>query len=98
MIDDDNDDELMIMMFGDDNADENVTIRTFSLSDLLPSNKSAYFRYNGSLTTPPCYQSVIWTVFKQPVTISASQVITQTHFYRNFSRKPELAGCGLISI
>jgi len=46
----------------------------FPLQDLLPIDKSLYFRYYGSLTTAPCYQSVIWTVFKEPITISNYQV------------------------
>jgi len=62
---------------GDDTADQTVaSIDKFALNELLPSDKEKYFRYNGSLTTAACYQTVIWTVFKEPVTISAYQVIT----------------------
>merc|ERR1739838_74346 len=39
-----------------------------SLQDLLPSSRS-YYRYYGSLTTPPCYESVKWTVMKEPVAV-----------------------------
>jgi len=49
------------------------SLDTFPLKRLLPRNTAEYFRYNGSLTTAPCYQSVIWTVFKQPVTITEYQ-------------------------
>lgn len=40
---------------------------------LLPENRG-YFRYLGSLTTPPCSQKVIWSVFNSPVEISTDQV------------------------
>ncbi len=40
---------------------------------LLPVNRQ-YFRYLGSLTTPPCSEKVIWSVFSQPVQASSTQV------------------------
>ena len=57
-------------------ADDEVNITdTFPLNSLLPANTADYYQYNGSLTTPSCYQSVNWTVFKEPINISQSQVI-----------------------
>ncbi len=47
--------------------------RGFRPGDLLPEDK-AYYRYNGSLTTPPCSEGVLWLVLKEPVTVSGSQV------------------------
>uniref|UniRef100_A0A663N973 Carbonic anhydrase n=1 Tax=Athene cunicularia TaxID=194338 RepID=A0A663N973_ATHCN len=41
---------------------------------LLPTNLKLYFHYNGSLTTPPCYQTVKWTVFNQTMMLSHEQV------------------------
>jgi carbonic anhydrase len=41
---------------------------------LLPENTDDFYRYNGSLTTPPCFQSVMWTVFAQVSHISSHQV------------------------
>ncbi|KAL2332023.1 hypothetical protein Fmac_019604 [Flemingia macrophylla] len=38
----------------------------------LTSNK--YFRYNGSLTTPPCSENVTWTVFTQQKTAGREQI------------------------
>lgn len=56
-------------------ADTSTQIPAFSLRSLLPSNTDEFYRYTGSLTTPPCFESVIWTVFRQPINISSSQVI-----------------------
>ncbi|KAJ0783878.1 putative carbonic anhydrase [Helianthus annuus] len=33
-----------------------------------------YYRYIGSLTTPPCYQNVIWTIVKKVRTVSREQL------------------------
>jgi carbonic anhydrase len=40
---------------------------------LLPANRD-YYRYNGSLTTPPCTEGVRWMVMKQPMTVSKQQI------------------------
>lgn len=40
---------------------------------LLPANP-AYWTYEGSLTTPPCNESVIWIVFKTPIEVSEGQI------------------------
>ena len=40
---------------------------------LLPPSLD-FWRYEGSLTTPPLLESVIWTVFKKPIQISQDQV------------------------
>ena len=45
---------------------------------LLPENK-ALWTYEGSLTTPPLLESVIWTVFQTPMKISADQVLKAIH-------------------
>eukprot|EP00241_Pyramimonas_parkeae_P006017 CAMPEP_0114244366 /NCGR_PEP_ID=MMETSP0058-20121206/11296_1 /TAXON_ID=36894 /ORGANISM="Pyramimonas parkeae, CCMP726" /LENGTH=400 /DNA_ID=CAMNT_0001357291 /DNA_START=10 /DNA_END=1212 /DNA_ORIENTATION=+ len=35
---------------------------------------ASYYRFQGSLTTPPCLEGLTWTVFTQPVHISSKQL------------------------
>ena len=53
---------------------EKISITPFTLFSMLPSDLTSYWRYNGSLTTPPCYETVTWTVFQEPIVISKAQV------------------------
>ncbi len=43
------------------------------LVNLLPKEKKS-FRYNGSLTTPPCSEGVKWIVLEQPIEMSKEQI------------------------
>ncbi|NIY71212.1 carbonic anhydrase family protein [Marivivens donghaensis] len=52
----------------------------YDLTDLLPENTSVY-RYQGSLTTPPCSETVLWTVMQQPVAVSDESVAAFTKRY-----------------
>ncbi|KAH9515190.1 Carbonic anhydrase IX, partial [Bulinus truncatus] len=51
-----------------------ISIPPISLNSFLPLHRSEFYRYDGSLTTPGCTESVIWTVFKDTIKISASQL------------------------
>ena len=42
---------------------------------LLPKNRH-FFRYEGSLTTPPCSEVVNWYVFSTPIAVAASDIET----------------------
>ena len=48
----------------------------FNIFSIYPSEMSLekYYRYSGSLTTPPCSEVVIWNVFKKPIMISSAQM------------------------
>lgn len=54
------------------------------LNTLLPTDKH-YWRFSGSLTTPPCSEGVTWIVLKQPMTLSDTQLkkIAQTMHHDN---------------
>merc|ERR1719427_1876494 len=55
-------------------ADDEFTYEeTWPISHLMPKNLDAYYRYSGSLTTPPCSEAVVWTVFEDVVAISQNQ-------------------------
>ncbi|XP_075428880.1 carbonic anhydrase 9-like isoform X1 [Ascaphus truei] len=53
---------------------KSIEIPGFDIHGLLPQRLDRYYRYNGSLTTPPCYQSVNWTLFNQTVSLSQEQL------------------------
>jgi carbonic anhydrase len=40
-----------------------------------------YYRYDGSLTTPPCYESVVWSVVDEPIRISVEQLQAFKYLY-----------------
>jgi carbonic anhydrase len=44
-----------------------------NVTQLLPADKD-YYRFNGSLTTPPCSEGVRWLVMKKPAPVSKAQV------------------------
>ncbi|MGL6556301.1 carbonic anhydrase [Aeromonas dhakensis] len=46
-----------------------------SAEPLLPAKRD-YYRFSGSLTTPPCSEGVRWLVMKQPVQVSEAQIDT----------------------
>ncbi|CAB1318387.1 unnamed protein product [Coregonus sp. 'balchen'] len=55
-------------------SSQTATVKPFPLIGLLPeSHLSQYYRYHGSLTTPPCSQAVLWTMYEVPIYISWSQ-------------------------
>ena len=51
-----------------------------SAAGLLPADHG-YFRFSGSLTTPPCSENVAWFVLKTPQSISTDQADTFGRIY-----------------
>ncbi|XP_055052072.2 carbonic anhydrase 4b [Misgurnus anguillicaudatus] len=61
--------------------DTNVTLEGLSLEMLIPSfdTLGEYFRYQGSLTTPGCFEAVVWTIFQQTIPLSKQQLSAFSH-------------------
>lgn len=46
----------------------------YNLDSMLMHNRKEYFTYDGSLTTPPCSEVVVWIEFKNSIALSHGQV------------------------
>ena len=69
-------------------AEQNISIKQdLNLNKLLPKVKT-YWRFSGSLTTPPCSEGVTWIVLKQPLTVSAEQLEKFTHTMHHDNNRP----------
>ncbi|EOC1304359.1 carbonic anhydrase family protein [Cronobacter dublinensis] len=57
-----------------EHADASQPLTTaIDINKLLPQDKT-YYRFSGSLTTPPCSEGIAWLVVKHPLTLSAAQL------------------------
>ncbi|XP_025931593.1 carbonic anhydrase 1 [Apteryx rowi] len=65
----------------------------FDPASLLPKSLD-YWTYNGSLTHPPLHESVIWIIFKEPITISSEQL---AHFRTLLSSAEGERPCPILS-
>ena len=55
--------------------------------DLLP-RKNEYYRFSGSLTTPPCKEGVVWVVMKTAMTVSKQQIDALKKVIRKDNNRP----------
>ncbi len=55
------------------NVATKIDTLTIDATELLPSDRG-YYNFMGSLTTPPCTESVEWFILKSPSTLSADEV------------------------
>lgn len=52
---------------------DSINITNINFLELLP-NTMEYITYEGSMTIPPCYESVTWIIFNKPIHIAQSQL------------------------
>ena len=67
---------------GEERYLENTVIHA---DNLLPEERS-YYRYDGSLTTPPCSEGVTWFVLQSPIEMSESQISAFEDIFENNNR------------
>ncbi|EDO46081.1 predicted protein [Nematostella vectensis] len=54
--------------------DEEITVQNVPVGKIIPTDTEKFYRYNGSLTTPPCFETVKWIVLKKTASISEKQL------------------------
>ncbi|XP_072334025.1 carbonic anhydrase 6 [Scyliorhinus torazame] len=55
-------------------AGQFTEIQPMDISTMLPDDLSDFYRYRGSLTTPPCFETITWTIFDTPIMLSSNQI------------------------
>ncbi|XP_063404227.1 carbonic anhydrase 1-like [Mytilus trossulus] len=68
------------------NTGDKTVLDNFPIMDLFPESTRCWYRYCGSLTTPPCTETVIWTVFEQSICMSEDQI----NEFRKLMGEPEV--------
>ncbi|MFT5367608.1 MAG: carbonic anhydrase [Candidatus Latescibacterota bacterium] len=68
-------------------AGDTHALTSINAESLLPDNKS-YYRYNGSLTTPPCTEGVRWIVMQNAITASKNQIDTFAKVMHHQNNRP----------
>jgi carbonic anhydrase len=58
---------------------------TIDANAMLPK-AGGYFRYMGSLTTPPCSEGLTWTVYREPIEASVAQIQQFAALFPNNAR------------
>lgn len=100
----DKDGDILVMAVMFDQGEENTTIEKLLLllsdeegnptdfdkidiASFIPKDKS-YYRFSGSLTTPPCSEGVTWVVFQHPMTLSKSELEVFAKEFKHNNNRP----------
>ncbi len=66
-------------------------------SELIPENR-AYYRFSGSLTTPPCSEGVRWLLMKTSMTASKAQIEAFERAVKHHNNRPVQALNGRVIV
>ncbi|WP_459525249.1 carbonic anhydrase family protein [Leuconostoc lactis] len=98
---------LVLAVFADVTADApatpiqailNGSVAAQTLVALLPTDR-AYYRYVGSLTTPPLGQDVTWLVLANPIAMTATDAaLIHARYPENYRDVQDLAGREVLSV
>ncbi|RKS84780.1 carbonic anhydrase [Orbus hercynius] len=78
-------DQLLARLNAKENSPE--AFDNIDIKSLLPANMQ-YYRFSGSLTTPPCSEGVTWIVLKQPMTLSKTEIDKFTQAFKHHNNRP----------
>lgn len=69
-------------------AGEPVKMSAVDISQMLPAGRH-YYRYAGSLTTPPCSETVNWLVLRDPIQVAQADIDAFAKLYPMNARPPQ---------
>ncbi len=67
---------------------QQVTLDAGLEADALLPDTAEYYRLNGSLTTPPCSEGVLWLVAKAPLSASETQLQAMSRLLGEANNRP----------
>jgi carbonic anhydrase len=71
----------------DDEENHPNNFENLDIISFLPAQKH-YYRFSGSLTTPPCSEGVIWNIMAQPMTLSKTQIDQFKKAFKHHNNRP----------
>ena len=72
--------------------EDNSTILDLNFALLMGGSLQDFWRYQGSLTTPPCTENVLWTIFREPILFIESEFksFRQNIYFEDYRRPQPL--------
>ncbi|HRH15079.1 MAG TPA: carbonic anhydrase family protein [Azonexus sp.] len=67
------------------NGDHALSDVRLGAASLVPA-RHGYYSYDGSLTGPPCTEDVTWLVMKEPLELSAAQLVRYRRMFSDNAR------------